>query len=98
MEKKTYQNTLNGLGDRVDTICAEVASLRTLLKEIDKKSNFSQLSYRMLLNLLDLKLGNISGELLGMSIAIDDAISPEEDNAPTIDQDTEVTADDLPFR
>ena len=94
MDNQTYQYTLNVIGNKTDKIFSDVASVRALISEINKKTAFSQASYKMLIHLLDLKLASISGGLLSVSAEIDAACAPEE---PTIDQDDEVTENDLPF-
>lgn len=92
MEKTTHQTALNNIGDKTDKAFSDIASIRTLIKEINKKANLTQLSYRMFLDLLDLKLLSVSESLLDLSIDIDEA-----NDAPTIDTEEPVTENDLPF-
>lgn len=93
MEKTTHQTALNKIGDKTDKAFSDIASIRTLIKEINKRANLTQLSYRMFLDLLDLKLLSVSESLLDLSIDIDEA-----NDAPTIDNEPEVTENDLPFQ
>ena len=92
MEKTTHQTALNKIGGKTDKAFSDIASIRTLIKEINKKANLTQLSYRMFLDLLDLKLLSVSESLLDLSIDIDEA-----NDAPTIDNEEPVTENDLPF-
>ncbi len=82
-------NSITTIRAENDALRKDIASVRLLLAETSKKSNMNALAYKILMDHVALKLAMTQGHCYNIESACAGA---------TVDNDMEVTADDLPFQ